>query len=256
MAYLIDLFHHYKWTEIFKHLGEHSVWDPHTNLDQFTKATFFRSLLRYHLPPSAITIFRNIRSQLFRETKERSWYTEYIQKLSDSNHVLMTRPNRQRSSAHFMSLYETARSNYYVICMEENNKLASLSGLEIVYPFLDRDLISFLMSIPGEIPVNGGDTKALLRASMKDILPRAIYERRGKGDSTLQANEGMEINFNHFIQDFQRDALVVQYGYVNGDYVREELEELKKQLRTLNTATLTWSFEKLFSLEMWLRMFF
>ena len=47
--------------------------------------------------------------------------------------------------------------------MESNDKAAAMYGMEMAFPFLDRDLLSFLMAIPGEMQTWNGVPKALLR---------------------------------------------------------------------------------------------
>ena len=75
--------------------------------------------------------------------------------------------------------------------MELNNKVASIYGLESAYPFLDRDLVAFLMAIPGEVQTRNGVPKALLRAALHGVLPDAITLRRSKGDFTHLVNEAV-----------------------------------------------------------------
>ncbi len=47
------------------------------------------------------------------------------------------------------AIYLEARSKYHVQCMEWNNKAAALNGITCAFPFLDRDLVQFLMAVPG-----------------------------------------------------------------------------------------------------------
>ena len=42
-----------------------------------------------------------------------------------------------------------ARSKYHIHCMEWNNKAGALNGITSAFPFLDRDLVQFLMAFPG-----------------------------------------------------------------------------------------------------------
>ena len=66
-------------------------------------------------------------------------------------------------SAHARAIYIEARSKYQVQCMEWNSKVGARYGLEVAFPFLDRDLIAFLMAIPGEMHAHHGVPRALLR---------------------------------------------------------------------------------------------
>jgi len=48
------------------------------------------------------------------------------------------------------------------------------------YPFLDRDLIEFLYSVPREQLVQPGRRRFLMRRALRDIVPEAVVERKRK----------------------------------------------------------------------------
>lgn len=60
----------------------------------------------------------------------------------------------------------------------------SSHGLELRVPFLDRDVLDYCISLPGEIkqPKNGME-KSLLRSLFKDDLPECVINRRKDGFS-------------------------------------------------------------------------
>jgi asparagine synthase (glutamine-hydrolysing) len=47
-------------------------------------------------------------------------------------------------------------------------------------PFLDHNLVEFCLKLPSEYKIHNGWTKRVLRESVKDILPEAIYRRHDK----------------------------------------------------------------------------
>lgn len=55
------------------------------------------------------------------------------------------------------------------------------SRYEYRYPFLDRDLVDFLLRIPEEQLVRPGRRRSLMRRALKTILPQEVLERRRKG---------------------------------------------------------------------------
>lgn len=255
-AYLIDLFDTFRWKKVFHHLEGFSSWMTDGGFTSSWRRDFFRKLVRYHTPDAGLHLLRKLRHQFSRNTVDEGWYTK---KLLDIAHT----PESQRifslrfpGSAHFKSYYETVKENYYVLCMEQNNKLGSLSGMDTAFPFLDRDLISFLMSIPGEMVVADGCPKALLRQSMQGIVPRTILERHGKADFTDIGNVVMEKELENFMEVFQPDAIAIKYGYVRGNIANTESLRLKEQILSSNDALLNWSLESLFALEIWLAVFF
>ena len=65
---------------------------------------------------------------------------------------------------------------------ERENKIAAGHGVEISTPFQDRDLLSFMMAIPGDVQGHNGVPKALLREGLRDVLPESVALRRWKAD--------------------------------------------------------------------------
>jgi asparagine synthase (glutamine-hydrolysing) len=54
-------------------------------------------------------------------------------------------------------------------------------SLEARVPLLSRQLIEFSFGLPEKIRLYGGEPKGLLRLAYRDILPRAVIDRRKKG---------------------------------------------------------------------------
>lgn len=57
---------------------------------------------------------------------------------------------------------------------------APLSGCEKRYPFLDRDLLEFLFSVPREQLVRPGERRSLLRRALRGIVPDLVLNRSRK----------------------------------------------------------------------------
>jgi asparagine synthase (glutamine-hydrolysing) len=52
--------------------------------------------------------------------------------------------------------------------------------LEKRYPFLDRDLLTYLFAIPRDQLVRPGQRRSLMRRALKGIVPDAVLDRRRK----------------------------------------------------------------------------
>ena len=50
-------------------------------------------------------------------------------------------------------------------------------SLEARLPFLDHQLVEFLVKVPSQLKINGVTEKYLLREACKDLLPKRLYER-------------------------------------------------------------------------------
>ena len=62
------------------------------------------------------------------------------------------------------------------------NHNASEYGIDIKFPFMDRRLIEFCLSIPSNQKLRNGVSRSILRRSLKNILPNAILNRYDKSD--------------------------------------------------------------------------
>lgn len=130
-----------------------------------------------------------------------------------------------------------------------------MHGLEIAFPFLDRDLVSLLMGVPGEMLTWKGVPKALLREAMRGVLPEAIVGRTWKGDFSHVVNEAMEHDYAQLVRCLEDGGMAVSLGYAKGDVMRAEVARLKDRIRGPDCGV-TWSLSDLLGLELWLQVFF
>lgn len=249
-AYLIDLFRQLRWRDISTHLHAFEYWMPDV-MPGFFRKRFWLDLVRHHVPKSVIPYLRRLRA-----TRPPAWYTDAFCRQAFRHLLHRPIPGAGLPSAHARSLYEEVRSPYHVHCMEWNNKVAAMYDMEMAFPFLDRDLLSFLMSIPGDVQTWKGVPKALLREGMRGILPDAIANRRWKADFTHLVNEGMERDYPQMLDCLQAGAATFKWGYVKENILHEHLHRLKDQIRGAATCEATWALTDLLALELWLQVFF
>ena len=250
-AYLVDLCRRGSLWEAWRHVHEFGQWVdvPHS----LFKGRLLRTLLRYHAPDAVVSALRRVRNRVRRTEDVRPWYTASFRDRASGD--TDSRHRRQASAtAHAQSLYREARSRYHVLCMEWNNKIGAMHGLDMAYPFLDRDLIAFLMAIPGEIQCWKGRHKGILRAALKGILPEAIAARTSKADFTGVVNEGMVKDYERVGQHLHPGAMVAALGYVRAMELAETGRR-KQEIRA-STCETTWALGDLLFLELWLQEFF
>lgn len=253
-AYLVDLAHQLSWRRVSAHLKVYRRWMTGIDSSRFRRL-FIRDLVRSHVPNGMLPLLGKLKAKVFRGQEPMPWYSEAFLRLGRAHTSQPVSKNGSSATAHFKSLYQEVRSRYHVLCFEWNNKVAAMHGMDIAYPFLDRDLIAFLMAVPGEVQTWRGIPKALLREAMKDILPTPIGERRGKADFTAVINNGMERDLPRLAGLFKNEWAAHDLGYVNGKVAGEEVARLKKQVCG-NDCSVAWQLRDLFGLELWLRCFF
>lgn len=248
-AYLVDLFRQLRWREIASHLREFGRWMTDTDPRFFTRR-FWLDLVKYHVPRSLVPHLRR-----FRAGQPPAWYTNTIRQLARRHVPRQPILGTHLPTAHARSLYEEVCSSYQVRCMEWNNKIAAMHGLEMTFPFLDHDLLSFLMSIPGDIQTRNGVPKGLLREAMRGILPDPILNRTWKADFTQVVNEGMLLDYPQLIGCLESESAAVKWGYLDDAVMNSLLPTFRSQLHS-RTAEAAWTLSDLLGLELWLQVFF
>ena len=248
-AYLIDLARRFRWRTVARHLRQYCSWLRDVDPKLFYYRLFVGLVMTF-APSTLVPMLRRLRRR-----KISPWYTTRFRRHSLQR--LMGRPMRttQFPSAYANSLYETANAGYYVFCMEWNNKLAAAYGLEMTFPFLDRDLIRFMLAIPGEVHAPEGVPKGLFRDAMREVVPAPILGRTWKADFTHLVNEGVDQEFAHVIDCLEEKALAVKMGYVHGARLREVLAPLRERLQRPDCVA-AWHLTDLLGLELWLQTFF
>jgi asparagine synthase (glutamine-hydrolysing) len=179
-SYLVDLFRRGAWRQVASHLEEYQRWFVDANPKYF-RARFREDLIRYLTPEAVRSMLRPLRTA-FSISREAAAHAE---------HTLAARARRRRSgkphpgfaSAHARAIYQTVRARSSRLQLEADEKIAAAHGLELATPFLDRDLLAFLMSIPGDVQTPDGVPRGLLRDAMRGTVPGAILERRWRAEN-------------------------------------------------------------------------
>ena len=123
-------------------------------------------------------------------------------------------------------------------------------SLEARLPFLDYRLVEFAFSLPVEQKIRGGVSKAILRNSMRGILPEAVRTRKDKmGFVTPEA-----IWFRTALRDTVTEIIdsksFSDRGYFN---VREVKDAFERHCEgKINISATIWRWV---NLELWCRTF-
>ncbi len=253
-AYLFDLVRGLRWVKVMRDLNEFGRWMTDVHPAEF-RQQFWPDLLRAHLPGSFLPLLRRIRAKT-QSGHYPTWYSKPFRQRALDRAVGQAGLQGEFASKHAEECYSHAHSKYHLNDLEESRKMCAVYGLEPAYPFMDRDLISFIMAIPGEVVNWQGVPKGLFREAMRGILPEAIRLRRWKADFTEFVNAGTADEYHEFQSYFESDCLAIEFGYVDGDAVRQALEKMKPRVHDPDSAVPTWRVAALVSLELWLQVFF
>lgn len=120
------------------------------------------------------------------------------------------------------------------------------SGLEMRYPFLDRDLVELSLRLPVSMRIRPGGQKWVLREAMRGVLPEEVRTRRGKGgiDARILWSLNRE---SSLLGELLRDPILAQLGCVDPHALRAAVERARRG-HVANLAFLLCTL----SLEAWL----
>jgi len=213
-GYLSDLVTRFAWRQVVRHLREYPRW--------FVDASpaYFRSRFQRELLLNLTDHDWRVRLRRFHTSRAPDWAGRMV------SSSLFGRLNRDRprvgrprcATAHARDIYQFVRMQSHRLQFEADEKLAASCGVDSVTPFLDRDLIAYLMSIPGAMQNRNGIPRGLLRDAMRGIVPDVILDRRWKDDAGIMRDRGIgmhNIGLNAARRmGFLQDAADVESGSV------------------------------------------
>ena len=251
-GYLVDLARRFALRDIRRHLAEYQRWGA--GLTRVFRRQFALDLVREHVPEMFVPPLKWIRRRLLHAERPKPWFTDGFQRrtlrLASSRASLA----RGFHSVQAKSLYLETRSKYHVHCMEWENKAAAMHGLEMALPILDRDLVAFLIAIPGQVQNRGGVPRGLLREAMRGILPEVIRTRTTKGDFTDLVNASVDRDLDHMASRLWPRSLGVELGYLRAGEVADKIMRVDSRVPRTDALD-SWEISDLFGLESWLRVF-
>lgn len=122
-----------------------------------------------------------------------------------------------------------------------------IGDIDVSYPFLHRPLVEFLQAIPFEQRVRPGETRTLMRRSLRGLLPEKTLKRQSKGNPTEAFFRAVIREFSWLSQMFE-EPRVCLYGYIDGPKFKAELNKARMGCE-VNTSLLA----RIIPLEIWLR---
>ena len=125
--------------------------------------------------------------------------------------------------------------------------------IENQYPFLDYRLFEFMLNIPGNLKINNGVTKFLLREATKEILPEETRNRIKKTGWNAPAHIWFNGKNSNLVDEILNSKSFKQRGIYNVEKVKRLYNEHKyivtKKLNKENHMMFFW---QLINLELWL----
>jgi asparagine synthase (glutamine-hydrolysing) len=101
----------------------------------------------------------------------------------------------------------------------------AIARLEFRYPFLDRDLVDFLLCVPRRQLVIPGKRRRLMRAALKGIVPPAILDRPRKAHIGRKPLASLRSNRLE-IEELIRHSMMVAAGLIDRSIFEDSLRQV------------------------------
>jgi asparagine synthase (glutamine-hydrolysing) len=253
-ARLYELLGSFRWLGARKALNAfyRSYTDSNPNV---LRQELLRAFIRDFVPDQLMKPFRRVR-RMISQDHSPGWYSRRVRDIAYRRSQQQRRPAGPFASKQSELCYVEAHAAHITRMMELSNKLAASYGQEMAYPFADRDLIAFVMAIPGEIVTWKGVYKGLYREAMRGILPERIRLRYCKADFThAECDAAAALSTTGFENKLGPDAMAVRLGWVDRAKLRISLSRARAGL-TGQTIWPALQLNELLALEIWLQCFF
>jgi asparagine synthase (glutamine-hydrolysing) len=255
-AYLGDLIRTFAWPTAWKHLQEFPRWFADADPRALRNLALL-NLARCYTPAALQPALKRWRRKRALARQTPLWFSERWRSRAAQPLSGRLEFRRKDSTVHASTLYRVLRSRFYQHCMDWNDKIGAVSGGGFAFPFLDRDLLQFLMSIPGDVQTFAGVPKAIHRRGLRGIMPDVVCDRRWKADFSHQANAGMEADYEIAVRELEKRRMVVELGFVDDKALTSELKAARERLSQLQgNCVEAWRLADLVALEWWLRLYF
>ena len=138
---------------------------------------------------------------------------------------------------------------YLVELLMKQDQMSMAASIESRVPFLDHKFVEFVAAIPGRYKIRGWQTKAVLRAALRDLVPREILARRKMGFPTPVAR-WFRGRFQPFVEEFVLGPRALNRGLFHPGVLKRIVEEHRRGVA--GHGDRLWL---LVNLEIWQRIF-
>jgi len=152
--------------------------------------------------------------------------------------------------------YQQVTSGLQVFALEELNAASAAFGIEVRYPFWDKRLIEYCLSLPGEQKLHRGWNRIVMRRAMSNVLPPEVCWRREKTDFAKNFIDGLVYHEQEQLKHLLTGDNDTLHEFFDRSAMREMYQKFSSQelksddLETRSTLLLFW---KIASFSSWLK---
>jgi len=229
--FVTDALAHGKVTEGLKDLWHWSV---------SYRQSFWKYLERYAIRPFLPRTLRSHPARPLLPWIERRFDQRYeVTARNSATRHLHAKPGRQVQ----------AYLEYQLSALQSGGLAREISGegLDVRFPFLDKSLVEFALSLPMQLLMQPNRPKWVLREALSEVLPESIRNRTGKG--TIGARVRWSLQRERATVDYlTRNMILSELGCIDEKRLRRTIRNVQRGRR----APLLWLHA--LALEMWLRV--
>lgn len=131
-------------------------------------------------------------------------------------------------------------------------RMAEAAGVTVRFPFLDRRLAEFAMTVPASIKMRGRNLRTFFKRAYADLLPAEVRSKTKHGFGLPIAHW---LQTDKVLMDMMNDLVLGSRALSRGYFKREALEELIRHHRSDPTSFFGTTLWNLMVLELWHRSF-
>jgi asparagine synthase (glutamine-hydrolysing) len=127
------------------------------------------------------------------------------------------------------------------------------SSVETRVPFLDHELVTYILALPPDLKIRNGVTKWVLRKALGDLLPKLITDRTDKIGFATPEKQWLSQPDLKLIMDLQSEQHRLLANYIDVELLEDLLK--KGSFERIDDATQKLVF-RIICLQNWLNLFF
>ena len=210
----------------------------------------------YSIPKSLLFAFAGSMFQFFKNPDNNdmiSFASELPEVLADDSHEPLGnlyKPKKFKSVLKNRLYYDCVKGYRLSPLLRYEDRNSMAFSLESRVPFLDYRLVEYAFSLPDRCRINNGWTKAILRDSMKNVLPEEIRMRKDKMGFVTPQDAWLKGELKSWVEDIFYSKSFKERAYFNSETIQRYWHRYCRN--EMNIGSMIWRW---ICVELWLRKF-
>ena len=172
---------------------------------------------------------------------------EFARKIGLAQHLEAIQTDHHANPTVRDQQWQALSSGLFTYVLEQCDRCASASSLELRHPFMDKRLIEFCLALPSDQKLYDGWTRIVMRRAMTS-LPDAIRWRGGKAHLTANFTHGL-LTHNRERLSHEMDLKSATETFIHSSIAQKSYDKLTGNTATTQDRMTVWHAS---SLNIWL----